>query len=195
MPGRSRAIHLIELDDQVEVALWRPVGKIDTRERADVADLPDQFLVWHGVGADDHALALLHAAAFRLFEPGRHAQRRQIRHFGDDLPRPRAVARLEIGRRTARAPVRHDGHNTIHGRHDFEAAKLTFGVLHVEARLVPLLDLAAQLCLLYVAQRFQLPLGLASLAFASSSASSFCSRSIRGRNSLGTVSSSARRTS
>ena len=123
IPGPQPRIHLIELDDQVEVALRRPVGKIDARERADVADLADQFLVWHGVGADDDALAVLHAAAFCLFEPRRHPQRRQIRHLGDDLSRPRAVARLEVGRRTARAPVRHDGDNTVHGRQDLRGRR------------------------------------------------------------------------
>jgi hypothetical protein len=36
---------------------------------------PGQLLVGHRVGADDDTLARLHAAAFRLFEPGRHPQR------------------------------------------------------------------------------------------------------------------------
>ena len=105
-------------------------------------------------------LAELHAAAFRLFEPGRHAQRRQVRHFGNDLPGPCTIAGLEIGRRTARSPVRHDRHHAIDRCQNLEPAKLALRVVHVVARLVALLNLAAQFRFLDVPQRLQFPLGL-----------------------------------
>src|SRR5262245_43013087 len=48
-------IHLIELHHHVEVALGRPVGKIDARERTDVVDLSGKLPVGHGVRSHDDA--------------------------------------------------------------------------------------------------------------------------------------------
>ena len=148
-------IDLIELHRHLEVALWRPVREVDPRQRADVANLPEQFLVGNGIRTDDDALAELHAAALSFLEPRRDSQRRQIRDFCDDLTRPRPVACLEIRRRAARTPVRHDVHHPVHRCDDLDAAELALCVVDVSARLVTLLRLAADLGFFDVAEGLQ----------------------------------------